>query len=110
MSDAGWRESILAAVDDLPGTVDQATTIYVDMMPGANGILIEAAKTRQVAVGAYIRRAALAMACHDLGLPFSDALERDPRISNSRNSPIPDPDGIRFGPWEIERLVGEEGS
>lgn len=103
-----WRDSVRASVADLPRTTDRATAVQVDFLPGAHGIVIEAAKARRVAVASYIRRAALAMACHDLGIPFSDALERDARISNLMGAAIDDPDGVRFGAWEIERLLGEE--
>lgn len=103
-----WRDSLRASVADLPRTTDRATAVQADFLPGAHGIIIEAAKARRVAVASYLRRAALAMACHDLGIPFSDALERDPRISNLMGAGIDDPEGIRFGAWEILRLVGED--
>ena len=49
----------------------------------------------------------LLMAAHDLQIPLTHLLERDPRMARDTGFSVPDPDGTRFGFWEIERLVGE---
>jgi hypothetical protein len=78
-----------------------------DLLPGALGLVQEAARVRRLSTAAYLRRCALAMACHDLDIPFSDALARDSRLSRETGFAVDDPDGTKFGRWEIERLVGD---
>lgn len=105
---AGGRDSLLAAIAALPEarTSDRPEVIkaHTDFLPGAFGIVVEAAKDRKMSLAAYIRRAAYAMACHDLELPLSDAITRDPRVTRETGYPIDDPDGVKFGPWEIDSL------
>jgi len=88
---------------DPPNTI----VATVDMRRSAAGIVIEAAKARRLSLPAYIRRAAYAFACFDLGLPLSDALTRDPRVTRDTGFPVEDVDGALFGPWEIAALVKE---
>lgn len=105
-------EVLRAEIAALPRvkTSRRATTVTVatDYRLGAYGIVIEAAKARRMSVATYIRRAAYAMACHDLGVPLSDALTRDPRVARETGVAFSDPEGTRFGEWEIARLYGEE--
>lgn len=108
------KASLKAAIDALPARrVSQATDAIksqTDFIFGAYGIVVEAARGRRLSVAAYIRRAAYAMACHDLGIPLSEALERDPRMARETGFAVADPDGTKFGRWEIAALVGEEVS
>jgi hypothetical protein len=108
----GGKESLLAAIaalperrtTDRPGTVKAST----DFLPGAYGIVVEAAKGRRMSLAAYLRRAAYAMACHDLDLPLSDALSRDPRVTRESGFAVDDEEGVKFGPWERGSLKGVE--
>ena len=104
-------DSLRAAINALPASRRngraEAILATTDFLPGTMGIVIEAAKGRRLSVAAYLRRAALAMACHDLQIPLSEALTRDPRVTRETGYAVEDPDGVRFGAWEIERLVGE---
>ena len=111
-ADRSTRDATLkAAIAALPKTRGGENTETVgattDFRVGTFSIVIEAAKARKMSVGGYLRRAAFAMACHDLGLPLSEALSRDPRITRDTGYAALDPEGTKFGPWEIERLVGE---
>lgn len=104
--------SLLADIDALPRSRrnDRPGTVRVDtdLMISVYSIVREAAKVRRITVAAYMRRAAMAMACHDLGLDLSEALTRDPRVSRDTGFATTDPEGTIFGPWEIERLRGED--
>lgn len=103
-----WIDSILAEVEDLPESRTSrpqgAFTVTADFLPGASGAIIKAAGLRRLSAAAFVRRAALAMAAHDLDIPLSDLLARDPRMSRQGGFPVDDPAGIRFGAWEIESL------
>lgn len=108
MATEDWRDIVradIAALPDRRGTEDaEATKVTADLLPGAYSIIREAAKVRRVSLSAYVRRAVLALACYDLGLPYSDAMRADSRITNMSGFPISDPDGTRFGAWEIAAL------
>ena len=105
----GWRESIAAAIDGLPTAQQRrrpnVTPVSTDFLPGGLGVIVKAAKARRLSLSAYVRRAAYAMAARDLGLPLVDVLARDPRMSRDTGFSVDDPDGTKFGPWEIEGLV-----
>lgn len=108
-----WRERVRADVAALPArrVTDRPSSIkaQTDFLIGGYGLVLQAAKARRVSLPAYIRRAAYAMACCDLGIPLAEVLQRDPRMSRETGLSISDPQGDKFGPWEIEKLVGEEG-
>lgn len=107
-----WRAIVRADVAALPprrgGDDAETTKLNTDLRLGAFSIVREAARLRRISIPAFVRRAALAMACYDLGLPFSDALREDPRVTNLNGFPIDDAAGTRFGVWEIAALNGEE--
>ncbi len=104
------KRSVLAALAALPssGTGDLVQNC-VDYRIGAWGILLQAARARRMSVAAYVRRSALAMASHDLGIPITEAFARDSRVTRETGYSVDDPAGTKFGLWEIERLVGEDG-
>lgn len=106
------REMLLAEIAAIPARrttmADDAIKVQVDFLDTAHGIVAIAARMRRMSVAAFIRRAAYAMACHDLDIPLSDALTRDPRVARENGFPVSDPEGRIFGRWEIEKLVGEE--
>lgn len=105
-----WVDSLRATLADLPeprvNRRPDAFTVTADFLPGAAGAVIKAAGARRLSPTAYVRRAALAMAAHDLGVPLTDLLQRDPRMSRQSGHPIADPKGDRFGPWCITGLTG----
>lgn len=107
----GGKEAVLAAIAALPERrVSERTDAIkstVDFLSGAYGAVRLAAKIRRLSPAAYMRRAVLAMVAHDLELPLSDLIERDPRMSRESGFAVEDPQGTKFGQWEIERLVGE---
>lgn len=103
--------SLLADIDALPATRRNRRRDIIpsdtDFLPRAYGVVLEAARVRRLSLAAYIRRAVYAMACHDLNLPLSEVLEIDPRMSRETGFPVDDPEGRKFGPWEIEKLKGQ---
>lgn len=104
--------AIKARINALPakkgGDAPNLISASVDFRPPTYGMVIEAAKARRMSVPAYIRRAAYAFAARDLGLPLADALLRDPRVTRDTGFSVEDPQGVLFGPWEIEKLAGED--
>lgn len=101
-------ETLKAAIAGLPRSGSgRGVGVTTDFLPGAIGMVHEAARARRMTSAAYMRRAALAFAAHDLGLPLSDALERDPRVTRETGFSVRDPEGTKFGHWEIEGLVDE---
>ena len=104
-----WRARILANVEALPESqAEGPKTVRANIPFGPLGMVQRAARKRGVAISSYLKRSVYAMAAHDLGLPLSDFLARDSRISKHTNLGFDDPSGTRFGQWEIDRLVGEE--
>ena len=108
-----WRATLKAEVADLPlsttSSVAEAIPCTLDFLPGAYGVVQAAARARRTSVAAFTRRAAYAMAAHDLGLPLADLMARDPRMVRETGRPIADPEGRKFGTWEIEKLMGGAG-
>lgn len=107
------KQSLLAAIAGLPqsrsGDKPGSTKVTFDTMDAAYSVVLQAAKARRMSVAAYARRAAMAMAAHDLHLPLTEVVERDPRISRENGFTLDVPlDKPTFGLWEIERLIGEE--
>jgi hypothetical protein len=95
------REVLRAEIAALPGRKgSRGTTVAVDFRSGAYGALIAAAKARRMSVPAYIRRAAYAMAAHDLGIDVRDLFVRDPRVSRE----------TKFGSWAITGLAGKDSA
>jgi len=102
------KAALMAAIDALPVTKGKLRGDLIpastDFRRGAFGIVIQAARERRMSVGAFMRRAAYAFACHDLEIPLSEALTLDPRVTRETGFALEDPDGVKFGPWEIESL------
>lgn len=106
-----WRDIVRADVAALPrSSGGDEMTVTVMAPPSTMSLLRQAARARRMSVSSYVRRSAYAMACHDLQIPFAEVLARDPRVARETNLGVLDPDGTAFGRWEIDRLVGEEGS
>lgn len=106
-----WRESMKAQINSLPTAASasrpEAVDIRLDVLPGAYGAILQAASARRVTVASFMRRAALAMAAHDLEIPLRELVERDPRMARDINMGVDDPTGRRFGAWEIAELYPE---
>lgn len=106
-----WRERVRASVDALPESrASGGLKLIVDFLPSGYSALREAAKRRRMSRAAYVRRAVYAMVAYDLGLPVTDLLQRDPRVARETGLGISDPDGTKFGSWQIESMAGQEES
>lgn len=102
-------ETLRAEIAALPAKRgSRGTVVTTDFLSGAYGRVIAAAKARRMSVPAYIRRATYAMAAHDLGIDVLDLLRDDPRCSRENGVAIPDPEGVKYGPWSISSLNREE--
>lgn len=105
---APWLESILADVAALPESAERSdVTQGTTMAPEVHKMLVKRARERRISPASYVRRATMAMLAVDLGIPFSDLLALDPRMTRETGYAVTDPDGTAFGPWEIESLVPE---
>lgn len=104
---ATLRAEIAALPAKKNGTRPDAVALGADVLRPAYPLIVEAARARRMSVQAYVRRAALAFATHDLEIPFQAALDRDARVTRETGFALIDADGSRFGPWEIESLRGE---
>lgn len=106
--------SLLADIDALPARRTSrkpgAVKAQTDFLDSAFDIVVQAALDRRVSIPAYLRRSAYAMACFDLEIPLSEVLARDPRMARNTGLSVPDPDGTRFGSWEIEKLRDATGA
>jgi hypothetical protein len=104
----GWLEAIEADIADLPvRTRDRRGIVNdheVDFLPGAYSAIKAAAKRRRLSIPAFIRRAAYAVAAMDLDIPVGELLARDPRCTRDTGLRVDDPQGIRFGSWEVRRV------
>lgn len=107
-----WRDIARADIDALPQSRRPREADLVkastDFRLGAVSAVQQAAAARGVTLSAFIRRAAYAMAAHDLGIGITELTSRDDRMANASGVSMPDPRGDRFGEWEIERLRGED--
>ena len=105
--------SLLADIDALPARRSslrlEAIKVQTDFIDSAYDIVVQAASDRRISIPAYLRRAAYAMACFDLEIPLSEALARDPRMARNTGLSVPDPEGTRFGSWEIEKVRDATG-
>lgn len=105
-----WRAALRANIADLPVQRStprpEAIAIGADFLPGVYGAIVKAANARRLSPTSYVRRAALALAAHDLNIPLTDLLERDPRMSRQSGFGVDDPEGTKFGPWVIDGLSG----
>lgn len=102
-----WRDIVRADVASLPSSGGEpgersATTTF--RLPVFR-MLLEASRQRRLSPAAYVRRATMAMICHDLGVPLSEAVKHDPRMSRENGYPVLDESGTGFGPWEIDSLM-----
>lgn len=106
------RDTLRAEIAALPtrraSDPPNAAAVSVDMLLPAYSVVIEAAKARRMSIPAFVRRAAYAMAAHDLDIDLVAVLARDPRLTRDTGFAIVDPDGTKLGVWEIARLFGEE--
>lgn len=107
MSD--WRDTVRADVDALLSDAPQVTRKYDtfagNIEPEAMAFVHRAAQARRMSTASYFRRAVMAFAAHDAGIPFSEILEIDPRVTRETGFGVTDIDGTGFGPWEILELA-----
>lgn len=111
LTDRDRVESLLAEIDALPAARGNrrrdVVVIQTDARGAAHSVVLEAAKRRRLSIAAYVRRAAYAMAAYDLKIPLTEVLEIDSRMTRENGYAVDDPDGDKFGLWEIESIADE---
>lgn len=111
LSKAERAESLIADIEALPRSRKnvRADAVEVEVVFPISpfSVVRQAAKARRLSLPAFVRRAAYAMACRDLGVPLAEVLALDPRVARENGFGVDDPEGTKFGPWEIVALRGE---
>lgn len=114
MSREDRLDSLMADIDALPrarrSDRPDSVRIETDFLIDPYSAVREAAAERRLSVPAFVRRAAYAMAAHDLGIPVAHLIARDPRVARENGFGVDDPAGMIFGSWEIAALGGEDGA
>lgn len=104
-----WRRTVLADVDGLPTRRERKPGEFarasVELRTPAYDYVARAAQARSMSTAAYMRRAALAMAAHDAGIPVTDLFALEPRVTRETGFLVEDPEGTGFGSWQIEALA-----
>lgn len=106
------KQSLLAAIGALPATRDNRGRDTVPVSAGMPlptlSIVRQAARERRLTLSSYVKRAAYAFAAYDLGIPVTEVLGMDPRVTRETGHSLDDADGSRFGAWQVENLLGKE--
>lgn len=101
---ADWRELLASKLDKPPET---ARSTAFRTTPAIDRILNEAASRRHMSVSAYVRRAAVAIACRDLGLNWDEVMQDEPGFGIYGERPgraVIRPNGHGFGAWRVTGL------
>lgn len=75
--------------------------------PKIDDVIRAGARRRNITVAAYARRAAVAFACYDLGLSWSEVMDGEPGFGlfgEYAGKAAIYADGEGFGPWKITGL------
>ena len=109
----GWQERVIAMVrESTEARGGTAPTRLAFRASARHALLIaRAARSREMPVTHYMRRAVAAMVAHDLGMDVADVVREDGAvISVAEHHPRPKgwrigrDDGTGYGPWTIEGL------
>jgi hypothetical protein len=103
-------ESLIADIDALPRAARSRVEVRFEIPESTMSIILAAARGRRLSAFTYVKRAAYAMACFDLGLPVLDALQRDPTVARENGFSVSDPGGVKFGQWQIAALEDRNGA
>lgn len=105
MSD--WRDRLLAKID-VSGkgmTMTNNRSAGTIMSSAEYSAVMKAARQRGISTAGYVRRAAVAMAAHDLGLELAELQKEEPAISPVGQKGEPTRyAGAGFGLWRITGL------
>jgi hypothetical protein len=97
-----WHDHIAQAAASGPR---DRISLGLNYQRSAAGLVIEAARRRNLSITAYARRALLAFVCHDLDVPWEDVMRDEPGIWHRQSEPPEARGGKGHGPWKIMRLV-----
>lgn len=104
-----WRDKLRADVQVSSARAAANTYASARLDTPLRAAVALAARNRNLTEQAYIRRALIGFVAFDLHLPWSDAVDLDPRLSTADASGfsrrLRDEDGMRHGSFHIERLV-----
>jgi hypothetical protein len=101
-----WKQVIEGEIEDRPRrNILSTRSVGLNVTPEQWKTLDRAAERRGMSVAAFLRRAALAVAVHDLGLDWDEVMkdEISPRAhGNARYYNTREFDGgVGYGPWRI---------
>lgn len=102
------RSSVKAAIAALPTSKKpDVRHVSLEIPDSVWSYVHKAAVSREIQPGSYLRRAAYAMLAYDLGIPVTELFERDPGVTRYTGAKIQDPQGTKFGSWQIEEAQGD---
>jgi len=116
--DAVWKKRLLERVSDLQSRKNQTTNwgtrLAIRTTPNFLALVHKAAGTRNINLGAYIRRSVARQLARDLGMPIKDVLKLTPYpaeygkrlpasnfiLTGNGGRIAPPDDGAGFGDWD----------
>lgn len=102
-----WRSRLLADVEEQPREVSAFAIKRFRATKSQVAATTRAARKRGISTEGYIRRAVLAMVCHDLGIPWDEMMADEGPVGRFGRGGVHDREpkrGKGFGEWQIERL------
>lgn len=96
------REVLAARLDEVVDKLAQKNAKVTSVIPPMWEELVEdAAKSRGLAMDAYIRRAFMAFVVHDLNLDWKDVMQDEPRIYEWDEYEALHQRGQGYGDWHV---------
>lgn len=105
-----WRQRMLdeiATRSRIPRT-DPRRGVFMRLYPWMRSLLVDAARKRGISIGAYCRRAVMAMIARDMGEDYYELMRDEPMTRSFANEGKQAAlRGHGYGPWAIKELADE---
>lgn len=105
-----WQERTKGALDALDAGRSERHSTNLSLPPEWTPILQRAAAARGLNTSAFVRRAAMAIAVHDLGLDWLEVMSIEPRV-RLHGEFAGEPQrrgGTGHGPWQVSSMQEAE--
>jgi D-arabinose 5-phosphate isomerase GutQ len=113
--DTKWKQVLLDKVNSKNSTLAARSSLMLKLPDDWLAMVNAAAKTRNISVSAYARRALMSFVAHDLGQPFDDIMQTEPGIRGYAEDPARHGDQVEralgqgHGQWVIQQLDANNG-